>query len=98
MQAKDVPEGQVFYSSERIGDDKSAIEVREVFYRRAPPRACRFQHGVPIVRLGMAQGTPSELPRYIRRLVLPCADPGEIDGRTTVRVLDGDSVWASAVL
>jgi len=93
---KDVPTGSIAYTSERIGDAKNSMEVREVFYLREPDRSCKFASNVPIARLGIAQGTGGSPPRYSVKLASPCRDPGEVDGRIMVQLLSsGGSLWAS---
>lgn len=95
MKLKDVPFGAVCYTSERLGDDKSNMEVREVFYIRDPDGPCRHPHNVRIARIGIAQGNASEwTPRYARKADPPCRDPGEADGRTPVQLVGAFTVWA----
>lgn len=96
MYAKDVPPGSVFYTSERLGDDRNSMEVREVFYVRDGDAPCRYPHNIRIGRVGIVQGDPDskEPPRYRRMNDEPCRDPGEMDGRATVHLLsDEQSVW-----
>ena len=98
LQLKDVPAGAVCYTQERIGDDKNAMEVREVFYIRDPDAPCRYSHNVRIGRIGIAQGDEAganlnAMPRY-HRFSVPCRDPGEVDGRINVHLLSaGRSTW-----
>lgn len=88
--------GDIVFTSERIGDNKSGMEVREVFYIRDPDRPTLYPHNVPIGRFGTVQGDPSSEsgPRYVRLRNEPCRDPGETDGRRLCRALQGgSSVW-----
>lgn len=100
MQLKDVSPGSICFMQERMGDDRNAMEVREVFYVRDPDALCRHSHNVRIGRIGIAQGDATDAanggtPRY-HRFGAPCRDPGEADGRTKVELLsDGNSVWAA---
>lgn len=100
MKAKDVPAGALFYTSERIGDDKNSMEVREVFYVREPDAPCRHPHNVRIGRIALIQGDPdgSEPPRYRRVLNEVCYDPGEMDGRTAVYLLsERPAIWEQSI-
>ena len=106
MQLKDVPAGAICYMQERIGDDKNAIEVRETFYVRDADALCRYPHNVRIGRIGVVQGDHDRVDedagravaRYIKVTGPVCRDPGEADGRTTVRLLsDGESRWWKSV-
>lgn len=82
--------GTLVYSVEYIGD-----EVRETFYIRDPDRVCRYSYDVPVASLGTVQGDRVGIDdaRFVR-LVSPCRDPGEADGRVLVHdFADGLSVW-----
>lgn len=96
MQLKDVPPGTICYATERIGDDKNRMEVRETYWLRDEDSPCRHAHFVRTARLGCIQGTPGDEdgPRYHRLLREPCRDPGETDGRIQVHLLSaGASMW-----
>lgn len=106
MLLKDVPIDAICYMQERIGDDKNAMEVRETFYVRDADAPCRHPHNVRIGRIGVVQGDPDRVDedagrtvaRYIKVSGPVCRDPGEADGRTTVRLLsDGGSRWWKSV-
>jgi hypothetical protein len=106
MQLKDVPVGAICYMQERIGDDRNAMEVRETFYMRDADTPCRYPHNVRIGRIGVVQGDPDRIdedagrpvPRSVKCSGTVCRDPGEADGRTTVRLLsDGESRWWKSV-
>ena len=100
MLAKDVPPGATFYTSERMGDDRNNMEVREVFYIRDPDGPCRYSHNVRIARIGTIQGDPDGEgpPRYRSVNKEPCRDPGEMDGRTTCHLLtERTAVWEQSI-
>ena len=101
MLAKDVPIGATFYTSERMGDDRNNMEVRETFYVRDPDAPCRYPHNVRIGRIGMVQGDPTPgvgPPRYRSVNDAPCRDPGEMDGRISVHLIsDQTAVWELSI-
>jgi hypothetical protein len=95
MRLADVTPRTIVYTSERVGDDKSGMEERIVFYIREPDGPCRYPSNVRIARIGMAQGDPHDLaPRYLRFSSEPCRDPGEADGRLQVHRLDEIDQWS----
>jgi len=64
-------------------------EFRETYYLIDPPRPCRYPENIPVGRKGLIQANPTaEELRYVRILETPCRDPGEIDGRTPVLLLE----------
>lgn len=100
MQAKDVPPLELFYTTERMGDGRNNMEVREVFYVRDHNAPCRYPHNVRIGRIGIIQGDPesADPPRYRRIGKEPCRDPGEMDGRTVVHLLSKrTAVWEQSI-
>lgn len=94
MRVKDMKPGTLFFTAEKIGDDKNMVEVREVLYVREPDRPCRYEHNVSVARLATVQGIVLDKPRYVVRNDPPCRDPGEMDGRTLANLFPGISLWA----
>ena len=96
MKLNDAVPGSTVYTQECMGDDRSGMEIREVFYLVDQPRQCR-EHHVAVALLGIIQGEKGLAPRYVR-VGKPCRDPGEADGRVVVRdVMDGKSVWLDQI-
>lgn len=95
---KDCDPGEIVFTTERMGDDRNSMEVREVFYIRDPERPYRYPHNVPVALLGMVQGDvdceewEAIAPRFMR-ISGPSRDPGEADGRTIVQSMVW-SIWA----
>lgn len=86
------PPGTMVFTQESIGDDLGNWEVREVYYYREAGREVRYPYNVPVARLGIAQGTPGEPPRYLRVCVPACRDPGEADGRVLCYAAKSDAL------
>lgn len=96
---KDIPPFEVFFTSEKIGDDRSGMEVREVFYVRDPDGPCLYPHNVKIGLIAIVQGDPDGEgpPRYIRTGGVS-RDPGEMDGRTVAHLLsEKTAIWEQSI-
>lgn len=99
MAVKSIAANMIFYIAEMIGDDRNAMEIREVFYIRDPDGPCRYPNNVRVARLALFQGTQGKEPRYVDGCIPPCRDPGEMDGRMQALPLTSEgSAWSHLLL
>jgi len=86
LRMRDISAGSVVVTQEYIGDDRSNMELREVYYLRDPDRKCRYTGNVPLRRIGCFQGSELDpTPRYARAINPSTAYLSEASGAMIVK-------------
>ena len=94
---KDIPSGEAFFLTEKMGDDRNNVEVREVFYARLDG-PCRYPNNVRVGLIAIVQGDPDgEGPPRFRRSGGELTVT-EMDGRMTAHLLsERTAVWEQSI-